>query len=93
MLHGCRSLDALTVSEIARHGLETVSKFREDSLRLLQAIEEIPSPGEPGWLATRGLYGSTGFANSRPMWPRPCPHVRGIFENNAGLFSGLVGII
>jgi len=48
-LDGCRSLDALTASAIARHGLETVRKFREDRLRLLQAIEEIPSPDEAGW--------------------------------------------
>jgi hypothetical protein len=48
-LDGCRRLDALTATAIAKHGLETVRMSWEDSLRLLQAIEEIPSPGEPGW--------------------------------------------
>lgn len=48
-LDGCRSLDALTATAIAKHGLETVRISWEDSLRLLQAIDEIPSPGEPGW--------------------------------------------
>lgn len=48
-LDGCRSLDAITSSAIAKHGLETVRRSWEDSLRRLKAIEEIPSPGEPGW--------------------------------------------
>jgi len=54
-LDGCRSLDALTATAIAKHGLETVRVSWEDTLRLLQEIEEIPSPGEPGWKPEHSL--------------------------------------
>lgn len=48
-LDGCRSLDALAATAIAKHGLETIRRSWEDSLRALMAMEEGPSPGDPGW--------------------------------------------
>jgi hypothetical protein len=48
-LDGCRSLDAATASAIARHGLAGVRRSWKDSLEALMAIEEMPSPGDPGW--------------------------------------------
>lgn len=46
-LDGCRRLDAVTARAIARHGLETIRRSWEDSLRALKAME-VPSPGDPG---------------------------------------------
>jgi hypothetical protein len=45
-LDGCRSLDAVTASALAKHGLETIRRSWEDSLRAFKAMEEGPSPGE-----------------------------------------------
>jgi hypothetical protein len=48
-LDGLRSLDALTAKALAAHGLETVRRSWRESLEALKAIEEMPSPGDPGW--------------------------------------------
>jgi hypothetical protein len=48
-LDGVRSLDALTAKALAAHGLETVRRSWMESLEALKAIEEMPSPGDPGW--------------------------------------------
>jgi hypothetical protein len=48
-LDGLRSLDAVTAKALAAHGLETVRRSWRESLEALKAIEEMPSPGDPGW--------------------------------------------
>jgi hypothetical protein len=48
-LDGLRSLDAVTAKALATHGLETVRRSWMESLEALKAIEEMPSPGDPGW--------------------------------------------
>jgi hypothetical protein len=48
-LDGLRSLDAVTAKALAAHGLETVRRSWRESLEALKTIEEMPSPGDPGW--------------------------------------------
>jgi len=48
-LDGLRSLDAVTAKALAVHGLETVRRSWRESLEAWKAIEEMPSPGDPGW--------------------------------------------
>jgi hypothetical protein len=48
-LDGLRGLDAVTARALAVHGLETLRRSWQESLKALMALEEIPSPGDEAW--------------------------------------------